>query len=278
MSRKRCGSRPGRWCRCASGNKREMNENIEDPDDPVEPYDEHERQIVAMKRLVAREVLKDFCDSSTIHGLKYLRTSSVHEKVMWIIIFMISISFCAFQISNIWKRWSQDPVIVSFNENLVPIIQVKCTLNKINLEYLNDQFLQIPFPAVTICHQIKTRKSLFDYGAIQAIIESHGIYYHKLNDTDIQQFQLLATTCLKDHTTYEIKDLLKQFEDFDEPITQNFLLDLEPLINETLRTCYGVLEARLWKCHEGFGKLLTEDGVCYTFNLLNSTELLTNGT
>lgn len=246
MSRKRCGgNRQGKCCQCNSGGG-----TIEDAGE----------QIVAIRHLVAREVFKEFCDSSTIHGLKYLRTSSVHEKVMWIIIFTVSISFCAFQISNIWKRWNQDPVIVSFNENLIPIIQ-------------------IPFPAVTICHQVKTRKELFNYGTIQDKIEAHGVYFPDLSDFDLQQFQLLATTCLKDHTSYEIQNLLNMFDDdYSEPITQSFVSELGPMINETLRSCIGVLEAKRWECQEGFGRLVTEDGFCYTFNLLNKTELLTEGT
>lgn len=113
MARKRSVCRCGRWRR-DSGSSNDADVNDADG----------QQDTTLSNRVVASEVFRDFCDSSTIHGLKYLRTSSVHEKVMWIVIFIISILFCSFQIRNIWKRWNQDPVIVSFYENLVPIVQV----------------------------------------------------------------------------------------------------------------------------------------------------------
>ena len=34
------------------------------------------------KRIVVKEVFNEFCDSSTIHGLKYLGTRPTHEKYL----------------------------------------------------------------------------------------------------------------------------------------------------------------------------------------------------
>lgn len=207
----------------------------------------------------AREVFHEFCDASTIHGLKYLKTSSIHEKVVWIIVFLISISFCSVQIHNIWQRWNQDPVIVSFNENLVPIIQ-------------------IPFPAITICQQVKTQRNLFDYSAVLEEVLTNGLEDSVISDYDLQQFQLVASMCLKDRTTFEISPLLDLFNNFSQSITEDFMVDLAPPMDDTMKLCVGVLASGRWKCKRGLGTLLTEDGVCYTMNLRNSSELLTDGT
>lgn len=38
------------------------------------------KEVDGRKRVVAQKVFNEFCDASTIHGLKYLGTRPVHEK------------------------------------------------------------------------------------------------------------------------------------------------------------------------------------------------------
>lgn len=45
---------------------------------------------------------------------------------------------------NIWDKWNNNPVIVSFAEKSTPV-------------------WQIPFPAVTVCPETKARQSVFNF-------------------------------------------------------------------------------------------------------------------
>lgn len=59
------------------------------------------------------------------------------NRIWWIIAFGLSLFFCGFLIHNVWIKWDQSPVIVSFAEKSTPV-------------------WEIPFPAVTICPETKT--------------------------------------------------------------------------------------------------------------------------
>lgn len=58
-------------------------------------------------------------------------------RVWWIIAFGLSTYLCGTLIHNVWIKWDQSPVIVSFAEKSTPV-------------------WAIPFPAVTICPETKT--------------------------------------------------------------------------------------------------------------------------
>jgi len=47
-------------------------------------------------------------------------------------------------ISDSYKKWDDSPVIVTFSEKMIPI-------------------KDIPFPAITICPEIKSRKTIFNF-------------------------------------------------------------------------------------------------------------------
>lgn len=51
---------------------------------------------------------------------------------------------CCILISKSYKKWNDNPVIVTFSETMTP---------------LKD----IPFPAVTICPETKSQRSIFNY-------------------------------------------------------------------------------------------------------------------
>lgn len=103
------------------------------------------------------EVLDEFCNNSTIHGIKYMgdRKRNKPERIFWLIAFLISIYGCSRLILHIWQRWDRNPVIVSFAEKSTPIYQ-------------------IPFPAVTICLETKSQSDLFNYTAM----------YHRIKAVD----------------------------------------------------------------------------------------------
>uniref|UniRef100_A0A336MJF3 CSON001992 protein n=1 Tax=Culicoides sonorensis TaxID=179676 RepID=A0A336MJF3_CULSO len=215
---------------------------------------------IKRKRVVAKKVFHEFCDSSTIHGLKYLGTRPTHEKIWWIAVFSVSLCICGFQIKTIWNKWDQNPVIVSFNENLI-------TISEIN------------FPAVTICHQNRVRKSHFNYGNVFKSIMEKGLTVSKseFSESEMKLFELIAQTCIKDGNQDDMRKLVKNFVNKTFDLNPKLMEDAAPVLNETLIFCAAVLVEKRWACQLGFGRILTEEGVCYTFNLLNKTELLRDG-
>lgn len=78
----------------------------------------------------------DFFSHTSVHGLKYLASASGRrspiERILWAVIFLVSISTCAILAREIYRRWQQTPVIVGINERMTSI-------------------WEIPFPGMTIC-------------------------------------------------------------------------------------------------------------------------------
>lgn len=109
-------------------------------------------------------LLKEFCRESSIHGLKYivgsnraliekfvnnltlLDTQFKHpsRRIWWLVVSCLSLYGCGNLIHNIFNKWQQDPVIVSFATKQVPIYK-------------------IPFPSVTICPEIKVKMSQLNF-------------------------------------------------------------------------------------------------------------------
>lgn len=50
-----------------------------------------------------------------------------------------------------------------------------------------------------------------------------------------------------------------------------------PAFEDTFIQCGGMMTPDHWKCREVLSQILTEDGICYTFNLLNRDDLLKEG-
>lgn len=98
------------------------------------------------KKRFCGDLFNDYCENTTIHGVKYFGENNRPrlERWWWIISFVISIVLCTILIRNLWIKWEESPVFVSFAERSTAV-------------------WEIPFPAVTICPETKARKSLFDY-------------------------------------------------------------------------------------------------------------------
>lgn len=88
----------------------------------------------------------DFAATSTIHGLKHIsdRQNSFILKCFWSIWTLVSFLICVILLSNVLSRWSDDPLIVSLTDKPEPI-------------------WEIPFPAITICPETKTKTSIFNF-------------------------------------------------------------------------------------------------------------------
>lgn len=66
------------------------------------------------------------------------------NRFWWIISFVLSMIGCCLLIKDSYQKWDESPVIVTFSEKMTSI-------------------KNIPFPAVTICHEVKSKKEIFDF-------------------------------------------------------------------------------------------------------------------
>lgn len=132
------------------------------------------------------DYFSEYCDNTSIHGFKYLgeqkrnfiekydyetfcfsSSKYVHFiivlfyfygrfilfRIWWILFCVTSLVLCMGLITNVYEKWEFSPVLVSFAKSPTPIGQ-------------------IPFPAVTICPEVKARQRIFNYTD----------YYYKLKD------------------------------------------------------------------------------------------------
>ncbi|KAF2903803.1 hypothetical protein ILUMI_02380, partial [Ignelater luminosus] len=83
-------------------------------------------------------------------------------RIWWSVFLTISLYFCATLILKTYKKWERSPVIVSFATSETPISH-------------------IPFPAVTICPQIKAAKEKFDFSKV-GILKNNGTEISSVKD------------------------------------------------------------------------------------------------
>ncbi|XP_058461711.1 pickpocket protein 28-like [Malaya genurostris] len=190
----------------------------------------------------------EYCSNSTIHGIKYFacKRRTIYEKIWWIVMFFVSLYGCGRLIQNVYRKWEQTPVIVSFSEKSTPI-------------------WQIPFPAVTICPETKVKSQYLNFTTS---------YHMLLNDTErdsmdeesFNRLRAVAQVC-----DAHIFTNMSLGQDFD-PDCVDWLRNGSVSAREMLMFCK-------WRnnptyCDDFFTETLTEEGFCYTFNSLGADDLL----
>lgn len=125
--------------------------------------------------MAARELFKEFCVATTIHGVRYfteqrrhwserspyfkffkkikfqlpLVQTTVHfcfanHRVFWIAAFSVSICLCGASIQNIWEKWTETPLVMSLSEKELTVSE-------------------IPFPMVTVCPGLTNVSNFIQY-------------------------------------------------------------------------------------------------------------------
>lgn len=154
----------------------------------------------------------------------------------------MSISGCSYQIFETFQKWQENPVIVSIDENSTPIWSV-------------------PFPAVTICPEISFKKSLFNFSNIQMFDVNN-----ELTDQQIITQNALYPICPYSYpiiSNLEV-DFIKELKKIAVPIDEVFAGHGCNWRGQTVR------------CTSLFSEVITDQGICYTFNMLNHNDLWTD--
>ena len=194
-------------------------------------------------------MFSDFTSNSTVHGVRYLGERRRHwsERVFWIIVFLISITLCSFVIVNMFDKWQQNPIISTIKETAP---------------------FDIPHPAITICPQVKVNRKYLNFKKVQNVL-----YERYLNDPynitteEHLRFKVLSQVCkgssiLVDNITIDSDQIVSTLQHFSQQL------------EETLFLCvFQNMGMNLQGCKTNLTEKMTEEGNCFTFNMLNSSEI-----
>lgn len=190
-----------------------------------------------------RYYFREYCENSSLHGIRYLgeKGRTTTERIWWLLIFIASIFMCSHLIIKTWTKWDTSPVIVSFAQSPTSVYQV-------------------PFPAVTICSETKAKQTIYNFTE----------YYHRKQNISAhspeEQKQFSDISLLCDNHLYHSGSNTTDQDAID------FFHEVAPSFDEMLWRCKW-MSVPGTTCKDLFSPTLTEEGLCYTFNMLDSPEL-----
>ena len=100
---------------------------------------QRKRTVHGPKSTLNRDVkkyFKEYATSTSAHGLFYLAEDgrSFLERIFWLIVVVLALTFSYWQTSTLYKQWNDNPIITTLETVSLPIKEIE-------------------FPAVTICPQ-----------------------------------------------------------------------------------------------------------------------------
>ncbi|XP_068618051.1 pickpocket protein 28-like [Battus philenor] len=195
-----------------------------------------------------KEYLIDYTLNTNLHGLKYIggKEQTYVEKFFWFFMFTCCVILSAGIVSKAWTKWYDTPAIIHFQENSTPL-------------------WKIPFPAVTVCYETKSLPTRFNYTKYYHLYKNN-ITYMEMTEHERNMFEDLSLIC------HERLAPANGRKFSNSKATVENLKQVVPNINEFFLGCK-------WKdvprhtCSETFSSILTDDGFCYTFNIMVAEEL-----
>lgn len=148
-------------------------------------------------------------------------------------------------IFKVYNKWQLSPVIVSFAEKSTPV-------------------WEIPFPAVTICPETKAMQKHVDFTKSYTML--HGGQMENFTVEELRNLEAVAQIC-DPHLFANISMNSGLKPEEIVPLLRKITMSM----NETILSCkWRNLDK---ECESLFSEIITEEGFCYTFNVLESSEL-----
>lgn len=199
------------------------------------------------------KVFSEYSETSTVHGVRYLGERRRHwsERIWWAVTVSVSVFLCVGFIVEAWWKWNSSPVIISFADEATPISS-------------------IPFPSITICSDLHIKPSVLNYSEIKEQLSNEDFEDVDLDLQTVQKVYALSHFC-----THQPKFLTSYIKYKNYTIDRNilkYLKQVAPSVFESNDTCELAAEQR-FDCGKLFSEILTDAGLCYTFNQMSSSEL-----
>ncbi|KAH1016542.1 hypothetical protein HUJ04_007744 [Dendroctonus ponderosae] len=194
-----------------------------------------------------RNYFREYCDYTGIHGLKFIgERRSLCEKVSWIIVFCLSLTTCIAVVYEVFKKWQKSPIIVNFASEQVNIFD-------------------ITFPAVTICPETKVYSDYFNYS-----FSLRRSMQDKLTipDDRLKKLQYMSILCNVNEYYHNIPKI--------DTIDEGFFAFLREGAPTFFKRCSWMRQD--YPCEKIFQPLYTDEGLCFTFNMLSKGQMFTSHT
>lgn len=214
-------------------------------------HSRYERPIYALW-----ELFSDYSEISTIHGVRYMGEKKRHwtERLWWTVSVISSIVVCSILVYQTFVKWQNTPVIVTFSEESTPVYE-------------------IPFPTVTICTDIKTKQTRLNYTDVWHKLNKDGYKNANISQKTLEVVHSLSPIC--DRPPPHLEEYVKNSGIINETNADiqfyNYAKRMAPALNETLFRC--TWHRQDVNCSDIFKETLTDEGICFTFNYLNASEL-----
>uniref|UniRef100_A0A1I8M197 Amiloride-sensitive sodium channel n=1 Tax=Musca domestica TaxID=7370 RepID=A0A1I8M197_MUSDO len=212
-----------------------------------------------------KETFLEYSGSTALHGVPYFsQQRPLRENIFWFCVLLLSIFYCATSVLQTFGKWKERPVIVSFSETAVDISN-------------------IPFPAVTICSE--TKRPLLkgpSFGELYTKLRDMGAFSENSNITsaELKDFLALAQVCELEYLNSNGDD---GSVDIDVTDMGKLQIDYIARLSEMAPKLSTINGGHFWGSNEMnisqlYAKTFTEEGVCYTFNGLNGTDIYRENT
>lgn len=203
--------------------------------------------------LTLKKVLCEFCETTSIHGVRYLGRRRIHwlERIWWIVAVSVSIFFCAKLLERTWYKKSISPVIITIDNEAT-------------------QISDIPFPTITICSNLIDNRFYLNNSRILELSDVNNYENITIEKCTIQKHSAVANFCDL------IEPYLDQFKEFNNFTFDPHILPLLEAMTPNLLAhhSYCSLEGSAFhNCDIFFDRIVTDLGLCHTFNHLDSNNI-----
>jgi acid-sensing ion channel, other len=173
-------------------------------------------------------------------------SENLKKRHRFLSIFIFSLSLIAyfFVVYEIYFKWQINPSIFIVNKE--------------------TSIYDIPFPSVTICPETKVKKKFVDF---TVGLWAEAFRDESLSKSETKYMDALAQVC--SIYPFEISETPKS-DDLSEREIVSVLMEISPSLSD----CHFDCKLGSSKCKSLFTEVITDEGLCFTFNTLNSTELL----
>lgn len=213
----------------------------------------------------------EYFNKSTIHGLSYFGDPQRHwiERGFWIVTFLISMIGCFFMVHKAYSKWQQSPIIITQDDKFTLVSE-------------------IPFPTITICpkekivnpnvNPAKTYQILDDFfsektehGKVkltEEMLKLSEADKARLSVTDegINMAKAMALVCDVSGEERHVKSVHSKLKDSE----------IEDLFKTNRPVWKEMARSQIFKRALIFKDppwVLTEEGICYTFNSLGNFQI-----
>ncbi|KAK9875817.1 hypothetical protein WA026_009604 [Henosepilachna vigintioctopunctata] len=193
-----------------------------------------------------RTYIREYFKCSSIQGLSYFaKNISPLEVCWWITVLLVCLSGCSLMIKEIVDKWIESPVLVSLATN-------------------EGKISAIPFPAVTLCPETKITRNCLNYSSVLRSKIKRNL--ENISEIEENYFDYMAPLCrLENHVNSTRNESLEDYTDFLDKCKS---VDLDEMQCQFL----GVNK----NCTEILSPIITDDGLCYTFNMLDVRDIYSN--